>query len=259
VDIPINAEEENLDEEKRPSDEEKAVERADTPDEPLNAEEENPDEGKRPSDDEKVVERADTPDEPLNAEEENPDEEKRPSDDEKAVEGADTSDEPQRAGPRVEETGADEMRETSAVAAERDEFYNKFLRAKADLENYRKRVQRERENMRDFAVIDITRGLLPVLDDLDRALNAPRDNRHVKHFLKGIKLIEGQLFKVLEEKGVKPIKATGEAFDPNLHEAVMIDTESDQPDNTVIEELQKGYIYKDKVVRPAKVKVAKKS
>lgn len=196
---------------------------------------------------------------PINAEEENLDEEKGPSDEEKAVERADTPDEPQRAELRVEEMSADEIRETAAVAAERDEFYDKFLRAKADLENYRKRVQRERENVQDFAVIDITRGLLPVLDDLDRALNASRDNRHIKHFLKGIKLIEGQLFKVLEDKGVKPIKAAGEAFDPNLHEAVMVDTESDQPDNTVIEELQKGYIYKDKVVRPAKVKVAKKS
>ena len=172
---------------------------------------------------------------------------------------ADVLNEPQAAEGGVKELSADEIREMSARAAERDEFYDKFLRARAELENYRKRMQREKENIRDFAVIDLARALLPVLDDLDRALNAPRDNRHVKHFLKGIKLIEAQLFKVLEDKGVKPVKALGEIFDPNLHEAVTVDAESDKPDNTVVEELQRGYIYKDKIVRPAKVKVAKKS
>ncbi len=198
---------------------------------------------------------------PINAEEENLKREKRPCGQDGPEENAEAEvlSEPQAAEGGVEELSADEIREMSARAVERDEFYDKFLRARAELENYRKRMQREKENIRDFAVIDLARALLPVLDDLDRALNAPRDNRHVKHFLKGIKLIEAQLFKVLEDKGVKPIKALGEAFDPNLHEAVTVDAESDKPDNTVVEELQRGYIYKDKIVRPAKVKVAKKS
>ncbi len=198
---------------------------------------------------------------PINAEEENLKREKGPCGQDGPEENAeaDVLNEPQAAKGGVEELSVDEIREMSARAAERDEFYDKFLRARAELENYRKRMQREKENIRDFAVIDLARALLPVLDDLDRALNAPRDNRHVKHFLKGIKLIEAQLFKVLEDKGVKPIKALGEVFDPNLHEAVTVDAESDKPDNTVVEELQRGYIYKDKIVRPAKVKVAKKS
>ncbi len=198
---------------------------------------------------------------PINAEEENLKREKGPCGQDGPEENAeaDVLNEPQAAEGGVEELSADEIREMSARAAERDEFYDKFLRARAELENYRKRMQREKENIRDFAVIDLARALLPVLDDLDRALNAPRDNRHVKHFLKGIKLIEAQLFKVLEDKGVKPVKALGEIFDPNLHEAVTVDAKSDKPDNTVVEELQRGYIYKDKIVRPAKVKVAKKS
>ena len=188
---------------------------------------------------------------PTNAEEENLKSEENAE--------AEALNEPQAAEGGVEELSADEIREMSARAAERDEFYDKFLRARAELDNYRKRMLREKENIQDFAMIDLARALLPVLDDLDRALNAPRDNRHVKHFLKGIKLIEAQLFKVLEDKGVKPVKALGEIFDPNLHEAVTVDAKSDKPDNTVVEELQRGYIYKDKIVRPAKVKVAKKS
>jgi molecular chaperone GrpE len=144
-------------------------------------------------------------------------------------------------------------------AAERDEYYDKFLRARAELENYRKRVQREKENMQAFAIIDIVQGLLPVMDDLDRALNQSVDNHHVKHFLKGVKLIESQLYKVLEEKGVTPIKAVGEQFDPNLHEAITTDPTSDMPDGTVVAEAGKGYTYRDKVVRPSKVIVAKKS
>lgn len=163
------------------------------------------------------------------------------------------------AAPGTETPSADEIRALAARAAERDEYYDKFLRAKAELENFRKRMQRERENMQDFAIIDIMRGLLPVLDDLDRALNAAQDNRHVRHFLKGVKLIESQLFKVLEEKGVKPIKCVGEKFDPNVHEALTVEAKSDKPDDTVVAELQRGYIYRDKVVRPAKVIVAKKS
>ncbi len=198
---------------------------------------------------------------PINAEEENLKREKGHCGQDGPEENAEAEvlNEPQAAEGGVEELSADEIREMSARAAERDEFYDKFLRARAELENYRKRMQREKENIQDFAVIDLARALLPVLDDLDRALNAPRDNRHVKHFLKGIKLIEAQLFKVLEDKGVKPVKALGEVFDPNLHEAVTVDAASDKPDNTVVEELQRGYIYKDKIVRPAKVKVAKKS
>jgi len=198
---------------------------------------------------------------PINAEEESLKREKGHCGQDGPEENAEAEvlNEPQAAKGGVEELSVDEIREMSARAAERDEFYDKFLRARAELENYRKRMQREKENIQDFAVIDLARALLPVLDDLDRALNAPRDNRHVKHFLKGIKLIEAQLFKVLEDKGVKPVKALGEVFDPNLHEAVTVDAESDKPDNTVVEELQRGYIYKDKIVRPAKVKVAKKS
>ena len=198
---------------------------------------------------------------PINAEEENLKRGKGHCGQDGPEENAEAEvlNEPEAAKGGVEELSVDEIREMSARAAERDEFYDKFLRARAELENYRKRMQREKENIQDFAVIDLARALLPVLDDLDRALNAPRDNRHVKHFLKGIKLIEAQLFKVLEDKGVKPIKALGEVFDPNLHEAVTVDAESDKPDNTVVEELQRGYIYKDKIVRPAKVKVAKKS
>jgi molecular chaperone GrpE len=153
----------------------------------------------------------------------------------------------------------EKIAELMEKAAERDEFYDKFLRAKAELINYQKRIQRDKENIADFAVIEIARGWLPVLDDLDRALNAGKDDKHAKHFIKGIKLIETQLYKVLEDKGIKAMEVVGRMFDPAMHEAVAVDTKSNKPDHTIVEEVQKGYVYKDKVVRPAKVKVAKKA
>jgi len=153
----------------------------------------------------------------------------------------------------------EKIAELMEKAAERDDFYDKFLRAKAEMINYQKRIQRDKENMADFAVIEIARGWIPVLDDLDRALNAAKDDRHAKHFIKGIKLIEAQLYKVLEDKGIKAMQTAGQVFDPSMHEAVAIDAKSDKPDNTIVDEITRGYVYKDKVVRPAKVRVAKKS
>jgi molecular chaperone GrpE len=153
----------------------------------------------------------------------------------------------------------EKIAELMEKAAERDDFHDKFLRAKAEMINYQKRIQRDKENMADFAVIEIARGWIPVFDDLDRALNAAKDDRHAKHFIKGIKLIEAQLYKVLEDKGIKAMRTAGQVFDPGMHEAVAIDTKSDKPDNTIVDEITRGYVYKDKVVRPAKVRVAKKS
>jgi molecular chaperone GrpE len=161
--------------------------------------------------------------------------------------------------PAPETLTPEKVAELMEKAAERDEFYDKFLRAKAELINYQKRIQRDKDNIADFTVIEIARGWLPVLDDLDRMLNAARGDKHSRHLAKGIKLIEAQLYKVLEDKGIKAMQTVGQMFDPAMHEAVAVDTESDKPEHTIVEEAQKGYIYKDKVVRPAKVKVAKKA
>jgi len=163
------------------------------------------------------------------------------------------------APPAPETLTPEKIAELMEKAAERDEFYDKFLRAKAELINYQKRIQRDKENIADLAIIEIARGWLPALDDLDRALNAARNDKHARHLVKGIKLIEAQLYKVLEDKGIKAMQTAGQMFDPAMHEAVAVDTDPNKPDNSIVEEMQKGYIYKDKVVRPAKVKVAKKA
>ncbi len=157
----------------------------------------------------------------------------------------------------VSALGEDEIRELAAKAGERDMYYDKYLRAISDMENYRKRLRRDMEISRDAAVMDMARNLLPVLDNFDRALGSADSHKKFKAFLKGITLIEQHLYKALEDGGLERIKAVGEPFDPNFHEAVGVLENPKKPDGTVLEELGKGYVYKGKVVRPAQVRICK--
>jgi len=158
----------------------------------------------------------------------------------------------------ISELGEDDIKEAVQKAGERDKLYDKFLRARAELENFRKRALREQETVRDIAVMDLVRLVLPVLDNFDRALDSASDHKKFKAFHKGIALIEQQLYKALEEGGVERIKAVGKHFDPNFHEAVTMEDNKDRPDGTVLEELQKGYVYRGRVLRPAKVRISRK-
>jgi len=158
----------------------------------------------------------------------------------------------------ISELGEDDIREAVQKAEERDRLYDKFLRARAELENFRKRALREREAASDIAVMDLVRLVLPVLDNFDRALDSASDHKKFKAFHKGIALIEQHLYKALEEGGVERIKAVGKHFDPNFHEAVTMEDNEDKPDGTVLEELQKGYVYRGRVLRPVKVRISRK-
>ncbi len=146
--------------------------------------------------------------------------------------------------------------ETEKLRAERDNLLDRLARLQAEFDNYRKRAARENENFREYAVGEAARGLLPVIDSFGLALkNAeakPEDLR------KGVELIHKQLLDVLQRMNVQRVPAQGEPFDPRVHEAIEMVPSDDVPDNHVLEELQPGYRIKDRLLRPAMVRVAKK-
>jgi molecular chaperone GrpE len=138
---------------------------------------------------------------------------------------------------------------------ERDDYYDRWMRKAAEFDNYRKRIERERREQADQAVVDLLQELMLVVDDFDRALTV--DSRGADAYKKGVELIHAKLNDVLKKQGVRPIETLGKDFDPNLHQAVMHDASPGHRDNEVIGELRKGYMIGDRLLRPAMVKVAK--
>jgi molecular chaperone GrpE len=140
------------------------------------------------------------------------------------------------------------------------EYWDRILRLQADFENTRKRLEKEKQDFLKFANEGIVLELLNVLDDLERTVElAQSKHQDLAAFLKGVEMILVHLYELLKEHGVKPIEAQGKVFDPNLHEALMQAENKDVPEHTVLEELQKGYLLNDRVIRTAKVKVSKKT
>ncbi|SRR5581483_2014471 len=145
--------------------------------------------------------------------------------------------------------------EFGRVKAERDALLDRLARAQADFENARKRASREQQEYRDYAVADALKALLPVLDSFDRALQ--HTDIDPGELRSGIELINKQMHDVLAKLGLRPIPAKGEPFDPRFHEAVeMVDT-SNAEDHEVLDELQRGYKLKDRLLRPSMVRVAR--
>ena len=151
--------------------------------------------------------------------------------------------------------------ELRRVETERDELRDALARRQADFENYRKRVERERAESYNRMVGDVVSKLLPVLDNLRRALDAEgslqaSESEEFRHFLHGVELIYKQLSNVLEGLGLQPVEAVGRRFDPHVHEAVITEQTEDYEPDTVIQELVPGYRLGEKLLRPAIVKVA---
>jgi molecular chaperone GrpE len=166
------------------------------------------------------------------------------------------SDEAQQSSPSAVDAAADSDAEVSRLKAERDALVDRLARAQADFDNARKRASREQQEYRDYALTDTVKSLLPVLDSFDRALE---HNEEAGEFRSGIELINKQLHDVLTKLGLRPIPAKGEPFDPHLHEAIeMVDT-NDVEDHHVLDELQRGYKLRDRLLRPAMVRVARNS
>ena len=134
---------------------------------------------------------------------------------------------------------------------EYDALYDKYLRVNAEYDNFRKRTVKEKEGIYSESVIDVLNGILPVADNMERALQFSDSEK----IIDGLKLIYSQFTESLARLGVEEIKSEGEKFDPAVHNAVFHEEDETKPENTVVETLQKGYIKNDKVIRPAMVKV----
>jgi molecular chaperone GrpE len=168
-----------------------------------------------------------------------------------AADGDETS--PQSAGAAVGEVSGPES-DLQKLRAERDSLLDRLARAQAEFENARRRATKEQQDFRDYAAADAVKALLPVLDSFERALQVKSDPAD---FRSGVELIYKQLQDALGKVGVKAIPAKGEPFDPHVHEAIEMVETSDAADHEVLEELQRGYKMKDRLLRPAMVKVAK--
>jgi molecular chaperone GrpE len=149
-----------------------------------------------------------------------------------------------------------ELSELETLRRERDDNYDRLLRKTAEFENYRRRVERERREQADRAVVELLEELLLVVDDFDLALTADA-GESAASYRKGVELIHAKLHDMLRKQGVKPIEALRADFDPNLHQAVVHESSPDHRENEVIGELRKGYTLNDRLLRPALVKVAK--
>lgn len=150
--------------------------------------------------------------------------------------------------------------EAKLKAAEQkaDEYYDRLLRTSAEFDNYKKRTTREMRDVVRYANEKLLKELLSVADNLERAItSAQLDNAEDDALLEGVRLTLNEIEKILERHNVQPVKALGEPFDPNFHQAMMQAESEDQPVNTVIQEMQKGYVLHDRLLRPAMVVVSK--
>ena len=161
--------------------------------------------------------------------------------------------------PQVDSISLDEYHELKARAAKADENWDKFLRTAADLENYRKRVAREKEELARFTSERVVAALLPALDNLERAIEAAQQHgTENSSLLEGITQVHHQFRRALTEFGLKEIAANaGHPFDPNVHEAVSHIESGEHPEGHVVEQLQRGYKLADRLLRPARVVVSK--
>lgn len=177
------------------------------------------------------------------------------------------------AGPPVETEADHDAADTGAEAAEpgletklseelkkqQDETrknYDNYLRALAEVENIKKRSQRDREEYVKYANLALIKKLLPIIDDLNRAIEAAGTSRDFEALSKGVEMTARNLGDLLTGEGVKPIESVGEPFDPQYHQALSVEPSDEYPENTVIEQLQTGYIMHDRVIRPSLVKVS---
>src|SRR2546422_2855115 len=152
-----------------------------------------------------------------------------------------------------------EQQEIEALKKERDNLYDRLLRKQAEFENYKKRMDREKSEFMQFASSELMKELLNALDSFDLAIrNAAAEGKGGENTLRGFELIYKQLQDTLARFGLKPIEAKGKKFDPNFHQAVSTQPTKDVDENTVIEEMRKGYTLNGRLLRPAMVSVSVK-
>ncbi len=141
--------------------------------------------------------------------------------------------------------------------AEYEELSNRYVRLQADFNNFKKRTEKEKESLYQYASQEIITSLLPVMDNFDRALKVDAKETNVENLYKGVEMVHKQLIESLQANGLEEINSVGEKFDPNYHHAVAQEESEEYEENVVIEVFLKGYKVKDKVIRPSMVKVSK--
>ncbi|SFJ19348.1 molecular chaperone GrpE [Halobacillus dabanensis] len=149
----------------------------------------------------------------------------------------------------------EEPNEMEQLRQEKEEINNRLLRLQADYDNFRRRTQKEKEADRKYKSQSLVEELIPALDNFERALQVEVDGDSAKNFADGMKMVYDQFKAALEKEGVEEIPSQGEEFDPHMHQAIMQVQDDNYESNIVVEELQKGYRLKDRVIRPAMVKV----
>jgi molecular chaperone GrpE len=147
--------------------------------------------------------------------------------------------------------------DVNELQRQRDEYYDRLLRKTAEFDNYRKRVERERGQLAETAASDLLEELLPLVDDLERALRAEPGSDGADAYRRGVELIHRQLVDLLRKRGVRTIETLGMDFDPHFHQAVAHEMAEGRREGEVIEEFRRGYMLGDRLLRPAMVKVAK--
>lgn len=152
---------------------------------------------------------------------------------------------------------AAQLQDASELQRQRDDYYDLLLRKSAEFDNYRKRVERERQTVSDAAAASMIEELLPLVDDLERALKAEAGIDAANAYRQGVELIHRQLGDILRKRGVRPIEALGADFDPYYHQAVSHEPAGGHREGEVVEEFRRGYMLGDRLLRPSMVKVAK--
>jgi len=157
-----------------------------------------------------------------------------------------------------EASEAEHSAEGRVVELERllEEQQQRVLRAQADFDNFRKRTIKEKEELGQYASMKLVGQLLPVVDNFERAIGASKESGDFESFSKGVDMIFRQLSQLLEQEGLQTMDTVGQPFNPEFHQAVMTVESDEYEEGTVVEELQKGYVLKDRVLRPAMVKVS---
>lgn len=159
--------------------------------------------------------------------------------------------------PAQSESGSASVeQQLQAALEERDSNRERWLRAQAELENFRKRVQREASEEHRYRVLSVVRDILPALDNLERAVDAAKSSDDLPKLVQGVQLVIKQVEDILARHSVKPIPAVGQPFDPHLHQAIQQVPTTDHPPMTIVTECQRGYTLHDRVVRPSVVIVA---
>lgn len=160
---------------------------------------------------------------------------------------------------QVEQIVQDEQQEVSPLEQlqqQLEEAQQRLLRAQADFDNFRKRTMKEKEELGNYASMKLITQLLPVVDNFDRAVDAAKNGGDVENFLKGIDMIYRQFAGVLEAEGLMAMAPVGQPFNPDFHQAIMQVESEEHEEGIVVEEIQKGYMLKERVLRPAMVKVS---